>query len=72
MKPIRNFLRLVACFVTATSLRAAEFDLAATATNQLGVDLHRKLATGDENHVYAIQHVPSRTCLFLDRVTDPR
>src|SRR5262249_53388472 len=28
---------------------ATSFDLAAKATNQLGVDLHRKLATGDEN-----------------------
>jgi len=28
---------------------ATNFDLAAKATNQLGVDLHRQLATGDEN-----------------------
>src|SRR5437773_12086700 len=28
---------------------AGDFDLAATATNQLGVALHRQLATGDEN-----------------------
>src|SRR5207249_6028968 len=28
---------------------AAEFDVAATATNQLAVDLHRQLATGDAN-----------------------
>ena len=28
---------------------AGDFDLAATATNQLAVDLHRQLATGDEN-----------------------
>ena len=30
-------------------LRAADFDLAATATNQVAVDLHRQLATGGEN-----------------------
>ena len=30
-------------------LQSAEFDLAATSTNQLAVDLHRQLATGDEN-----------------------
>src|SRR5881394_4142809 len=30
-------------------LQSAEFDLAATATNQLAVDLHRQLATGDDN-----------------------
>src|SRR5215468_1823411 len=28
---------------------ATSFDLAAKATNDLGVDLHRQLATGDEN-----------------------
>jgi len=33
----------------ATSLHAADFDLAARATNQLGIDLHRQLARGDEN-----------------------
>src|SRR5438132_13550882 len=30
-------------------LQTAEFDLAATSTNQLAVDLHRQLATGNEN-----------------------
>jgi serpin B len=35
--------------IAAMCCRAAEFDLAATATNQLGVDLHRQLATGNEN-----------------------
>jgi serpin B len=33
----------------ATSTTAADSGLAATATNQVGVDLYRKLATGDEN-----------------------
>ena len=28
---------------------ATSFELAAKATNELGVDLHRRLATGDEN-----------------------
>ena len=28
---------------------ATSFELAAKATNELGVDLHRQLATGDEN-----------------------
>lgn len=36
-------------FALALSVDAADFDLAARATNQLGVDLHRQLATGDEN-----------------------
>src|SRR2546427_998687 len=35
--------------VAGTACGAAEFDLAATATNQLAVDLHRQLATGNEN-----------------------
>jgi serpin B len=35
--------------LVATSYGATGFDLAATATNQLAVDLHRQLATGDEN-----------------------
>ena len=36
-------------FGFALSLRADDFNLAAKATNQLGIDLHRQLATGDEN-----------------------
>ncbi|HUE40783.1 MAG TPA: serpin family protein [Chthoniobacterales bacterium] len=36
-------------YATAAFLRAADFDLAAKATNQLGVDLHRQLAHGDDN-----------------------
>jgi serpin B len=31
------------------TLHAADFDLAATATNRLAVDLHRQLATGNDN-----------------------
>jgi serpin B len=45
----RNFLFLVAVLIAITTLHAAEFDLAANATNQLAVDLHRQLATGSEN-----------------------
>jgi serpin B len=36
-------------FAFALSVDAADFDPAARATNRLGVDLHRQLATGDEN-----------------------
>ncbi|MFN2541451.1 MAG: serpin family protein, partial [Chthoniobacterales bacterium] len=39
----------LAAFVAAMPGNAAEFDSAATATNQLGLDLHRQLATGQEN-----------------------
>jgi len=43
--PCYFFGMLVVPFVC----NAGDFDLAATATNQLAVDLHRQLATGDEN-----------------------
>jgi serpin B len=36
-------------FVVIIAQGATGFELAAKATNQLGVDLHRQLATGDEN-----------------------
>ena len=35
--------------ITTMAHGAASFELAAKATNELGVDLHRQLATGDEN-----------------------
>src|SRR5262252_1254614 len=46
MRPILKCLPIFAAFA---SLHAADFNLAASATNQLGVDLHRQLAHGDEN-----------------------
>lgn len=45
---LRWFSALLTLFV-ATSLTAADSKPAAIATNQIGVDLYRKLATGDEN-----------------------
>jgi serpin B len=42
-------LCVVGSLITAMAHGTTNFDLAATATNQLGVDLHRHLATGDEN-----------------------
>jgi len=44
-----KWLVTLCCSLLGGSLFAADFDLAATATNQLGLDLHRKLATGNEN-----------------------
>ena len=52
-----------------TSLHAAGFDLAASATNQLAVDLHRQLATGDENlclSPYSIQSALAMTFAGAD------
>src|ERR1700726_163562 len=63
MKWSLNAVAMVACPATA-SLHAAESDLAATATNQLGIDLHRQLATGDDNlclSPYSIQSALAMT-----------
>src|SRR6266404_7310419 len=49
---------------TLTRLHGADFELAATATNQLAVDLHRQLATGDDNlclSPYSIQSALAMT-----------
>jgi serine protease inhibitor len=51
-------------FLTATSGGGTEFNFAATATNQLGVDLYRQLATGQENlcvSPYSIQSALAMT-----------
>jgi serpin B len=45
---MRKLIVALVCTVAA-SLHASDFDLAAKATNQLGIDLYRQLATGDEN-----------------------
>lgn len=42
-------LHVFGALLAVMSCGATGFDLAATATNQLAVDLHRQLATGDEN-----------------------
>src|SRR5438477_8464857 len=42
-------LQLMGALLAATANAAPNFDVAAKATNELAVDLHRQLATGDEN-----------------------
>jgi len=42
-------LHVFGALLVAIAQAATSFELAAKATNQLGVDLHRQLATGDEN-----------------------
>jgi hypothetical protein len=49
MHGLRLVYFLPIALLAMTRLQSAEFDLAATATNQLAVDLHRQFATGDEN-----------------------
>jgi len=54
---------LLGIFATPTWVRAADFDLAASATNQFGVDLHRQLH-GDDNlclSPYSIQSALAMT-----------
>src|SRR5689334_10261806 len=46
MRRILKWLSLLAAFA---SIQAADFDSAAKATNQIGVDLYRQLAHGEEN-----------------------
>src|SRR5438270_12937816 len=42
-------LQLMGALLAATANAAPNFDVAAKATNELAVDLHRQLAIGDEN-----------------------
>jgi serpin B len=42
-------LKVFGALIAAMAYGATGYDLAATATNQLAVDLHRRLATGNEN-----------------------
>ena len=49
MKYILRVLCVVSISTTRMAQGTTDFDLATTATNQLAVELHRQLATGDEN-----------------------
>src|SRR5256885_14518240 len=69
MKTIRNFALLLGIFATLTWVRAADFDLAASATNQFGIDLHQQLARGDDNlclSPYSIQSALAMTFAGAD------
>src|SRR5438128_12643247 len=66
--PCYFFGMLVVPFVC----NAGDFDLAATATNQLAVDLHRQLATGAENlcvSIYSIESALAMTFAGTERET---
>ena len=62
-------LQVFGALVVAMAHAATNFDLAANATNQLAVDLHRQLATGNDNlcvSPYSIQNALAMTFAGAD------
>ena len=60
-----NSFRVLLCSLFGSMLfhstvDAADPGLAATATNELGLDLHRKLATGDNNLCFSSYSIDPR------------
>jgi serpin B len=65
-------LQLIGALITAMAHAATSFDLAAKATNELAVDLHRQLATDDENlcvSPYSIENALAMTFAGADGET---
>jgi serine protease inhibitor len=65
-------LQLFGALVTAMAHAATNFDLATKATNELAVDLHRQLATGEDNlcvSPYSIQSALAMTFAGADGET---
>src|SRR5205814_7241831 len=69
MSRLPKWMSTFAAVAAAASLHAADFDLAVKATNEIGIDLHRQLARGDENlclSPYSIQSALAMTFAGAD------
>ena len=69
---MKRFLMVFAASLVSVARAATNFDVAAKATNELAVELHRQLATGDENlcvSPYSIQSALAMTYIGSDGET---
>jgi len=72
MHTVKNVLWLALIVAVCESMPAADFDLAARATNEFGIELHRQLATGDKNlclSPYSVQNALAMTFAGADGET---
>src|SRR5947208_9165720 len=64
MRTISIYFSIITTLLSLSSVNGADFDTAATATNELGVDLYRQFIPGDKNiclSPYSIQSAMAMT-----------